>query len=91
MGPPGGGRADSQRARLQERLRQKREAGEVNIPAVKKSGGKAGSSGATSATADAGDDDDWLDGAAAIPSGSAGGKKAGGGKKKGGKKKGKKK
>jgi hypothetical protein len=81
-GGPANARARSQREKLQERLRQKREAGEVNIPEVKASGKDKS---AMSAIAASEEDDDW--GIPATTSTSSGGSKKKNNKKKGGKKK----
>lgn len=75
-----GGR--SQKERLQERLRQKRDAGEVNIPEVK-SGSSSKTSTITNTVEGDPDDDDW--GIPASTTASSGKKKNN--KKKGGKKK----
>ena len=78
MGGKGSTRNDAQRARLQERLRAKQNAGDVNIPEVKAS--KASGQAAAGGGGDGNDDDDWLTDIPK-PAGGGGGKKAGGGKK----------
>lgn len=77
-------RPTSQREKLQEKLRQRREAGAVNIPEVKSSGAKGTSAIAASEPED---DDDWLADVALPGAASGSSKKKGGGKKKGSKKK----